>query len=168
MGYAMLILERCLAAESEIAELKKRYEWQLEAATAAGQALEIAGDRHATGLPGQAVASAGCELAEQQDAIAERERRRSAEVIGVAKMIKHLPMLYAEMIQMYYIKRLPLGAIAQRMGYGYGYVRHLKGDAVARVAAISDADAAAAMPDWYPLALTPQELAAAGASHDIT
>lgn len=168
MSYAMLILERCLTAENEIAEMKKRYAWQLEAATAADQALEPAGDRHATGTPGDAFAGAACELAAQQDEITERERRRSAEVIGVTKMLKRLSLLHAQLIQLCYVKRLPMGAVAAKMGYGYGYVRQVKMDALAKVAEIPDAEAAALMPPWYPLSLTPQELEAQKNEQQLT
>ncbi|MDD3212196.1 MAG: hypothetical protein PHY64_00885 [Eubacteriales bacterium] len=160
MSKAMLVLERCLAAESEISELKARYEWQLDAATAVSQKLEPAGDRHAAGTNSEAVATNACELAELRDAVCERERRRSAEVIGVTRMLKRLSMNHARLIQLCYVKRLPLGAVAKKMGYSYGYIRVLKGEALARVAEISDGEVAAVMPDWYPWSLTSQELAA--------
>lgn len=160
MSKAMLVLERCLVAENEISELRARCQWQLDAATAVSQKLEPAGDRHAAGTNSEAVATNACELAMLKDAVNDRERRRSAEVIGVTRMLKRLSMNHAKLIQLCYVKRLPLGAIAKKMGYSYGYIRILKGEALEKVDEISDAEVAAMMPDWYPFDLTPQEFEA--------
>ena len=159
MSRAALVLKRCFAADGEIEALKFDYEIEQEVATAVGQELTAAGDRHAAGTHNEKVANGGCEMARKLEAIEKRKNNRSAERIAVARMLKRLPLAQGRLIHLYYIKGTPLGMAADKLGYSYGYARRVKNEAVERLEKIPDDEITAMMPPDYCWELTAQEIA---------
>lgn len=149
MNLATMVLERCLQAEHDIKELEASYQLAKDVATSVGQRLEDTGDRHAVGTHNERVANSGCELAEIAKAIEARRMARTAEVLAVARMIKRLPALLGKVVNLYYIERKSLQAIAGTLGYSYGYTRQLRVDALGRLGEIPDDDVAGMLPEGY-------------------
>ena len=160
MSRAALILRRCFAADGEIEALQFQYDLEREMATDVSPKLEAAGDRHAAGTHSEKVAKGGCEMANRLDEIEKRKACRSAEKIAVARMLKRLPLSQGKLIHLYYIKRIPLGVAAHKLGFSYGYARRVKKEAIEKLEAIPDDEVTAMMPPDYTFTLTEQEIAA--------
>ena len=144
---AMVILERCRAAEKELRLTREKIARYRDAARRMTSALDGVGGR-SSGEADRLAAIAG-----EIDALERRMKRReedySAELDAACRLLDMLPPKEALILYRYYLKRQTLSAVAAELGYSRGYIRNLKGAACARLAALGEGEVLRLLPVWY-------------------
>lgn len=151
---AIIILNRCRAAEKDLATIQEKIERRRERLddTSAPQVdpnggSRGSGDRDKTGrLMGEIDA-----LERQKQA---REDAKNAEEVAAFALVDRLPDLEGKVIYKYYVKRMDTTAIAKdpkdpRNRYTAGYIRKVKRNAEQLLDMMDPEQVAALLPPWY-------------------
>ena len=151
---AIIILNRCRAAEKDLATIQEKIERRRERLddTSAPQVdpnggSRGSGDKDKTGrLMGEIDA-----LERQKQA---REDAKNAEEIAAFALVDRLPDLEGKVIYKYYVKRMDTTAIAKdpkdpRNRYTAGYIRKVKRNAEQLLDMMDPEQVAALLPPWY-------------------
>ena len=151
---AIIILNRCRAAEKDLATIQEKIERRRERLddTSAPQVdpnggSRGSGDKDKTGrLMGEIDA-----LERQKQA---REDAKNAEEVAAIALVDRLPDLEGKVIYKYYVKRMDTTAIAKdpkdpRNRYTAGYIRKVKRNAEQLLDMIDPEQVAALLPPWY-------------------
>ena len=144
---AMVILERCRAAEKEIRLLREKIARYHDAARRMTAALDGVGGR-SSGEADRLAAITG-EIDALERRVKAREAAYSAEVAAACRLLDLLPSMETLILHRYYLKRQTLSAVAAELGYSRGYIRNLKGAACARLGALGEGEVLRLLPQWY-------------------
>ena len=123
---AMVILERCRTAGREMRLLWERVARYQDAIGRMTSTLGSVGSR-GTGETDRIAAMLG-EIDELERRAEMRKKEYDAEVAATCKLLDMLPDVESAILSRFYVKRLPLKAIARELGYSYGYVRTCKSE----------------------------------------
>ena len=145
---ALELLERCRKYPAEKAEINERiWRWR-DSLDRLGMQLRPNGGSHGSGS-GDRMTAVMAAIDELERALQKRDREYTAETLAVNRLLEGLPGLEAAIMARYYLDGLTLSAIAQAMGYSYGYVRVRKAEACSRLALISPQKIMTMLPAWY-------------------
>lgn len=151
---AIIILNRCRAAEKDLATIQEKIERRRERLddTSAPQVdpnggSRGSGDKDKTGrLMGEIDA-----LERQKQA---REDAKNAEEVAAFALVDRLPDLEGKVVYKYYVKRMDTTEIAKdpkdpRNRYTAGYIRKVKRNAEQLLDMMDPEQVAALLPPWY-------------------
>lgn len=143
----MTILERCRAADGDMARIRQRIQRRREAMECITPRMDSAGARGTAESDklGAFVAA----ITQLEAELAAREQARSVEVASACVLLDALPDVEGSVLHAYYVKRLPISVIARRMGYTDGYIRRLKREGEALLDALSTDVVIGSLPAWY-------------------
>lgn len=144
---AMVILERCKAAQRELRLLGEKADRYRDASQRMTSTLDGAGAR-ATGESDR-MAAMVAEIDDLERRIAARRREYTAELAAACKLLDMLPGVECRILSRFYVRHQPLKAIANDLGYSYGYVRTLKALGRERMERVPEGTVLGLLPAWY-------------------
>lgn len=138
------IARNARSAEHDLAALKSIIDMQRDAVTRmTAHYGPMTGGRSCAD---DQIGAAAARIVEVEACMADRERRRTAEIACLIDALALLPTVESEIAAGYYIHCKSLHAIAHDIGYSDGYVRRIKTFADKRLESME-----MVMPEWYPI-----------------
>lgn len=144
---AMVILERCKSAERELRLLREKVARYRDAAQRMTSTLDGVGAR-GTGETDRMAAIMG-EIDDLERRADARDREYTAELAAAMKLLDRLPDVECRILSRFYVRHQPLKAIANDLGYSYGYVRTLKALGRERMERVPEGTVLGLLPAWY-------------------
>ncbi len=146
------VLERCRAAQGEIASLQNRIERYRDSAASVTHFADGVGGGKSTGEPDKMLAFVA-EIAALEEQKALRARQYSAELAASLKLLDMLPEMESRVLHLFYVKNIGLSVIAAEQNYSYGYIRKVKAEGLRQARLISARAVREVLPTWYLKAL---------------
>lgn len=143
---AMTILNRCRAAERDMAEIEERIRQRRDAMTMLSAAPGREGGQ---GPARDRMAETAAAIADMERQLEDRRARHAVELVAVSALSETLDGAEGRVVYLYYGKGLTARAVARRLKYTEGYIRQLRKRAEDRLREIEGERLMEYAPAWY-------------------